>query len=188
MSSSKLSKSIRRLGWQGPSSLLGGRLRSADPAAAEGAGRQGVRGDEGATLVEMAIVCSVLMAMLFGIFEISMALFSYHFVSAAAREATRFAIVRGANCTTNVNTSYCSPYSGNTTTGADGSDIANYVKNLGYPFATQVTTTTTWLTAGAGAKGKNTRTACRRPPRKIPPNPQQGTETDTFSLSLPFLR
>jgi Flp pilus assembly protein TadG len=36
--------------------------------------------------------------LIFGVIDFGRALYSYHFVSHAAREATRFAIVRGANC------------------------------------------------------------------------------------------
>src|SRR6476659_7718911 len=59
------------------------------------------RGEEGGSLVEMALVCAfVVIPMLFGIIEVSLALYSYNFVTDAAREATRYAIVRGPeSCT-----------------------------------------------------------------------------------------
>ena len=54
------------------------------------------RCEEGATLVEMALVCAfIVIPMLFGIIEVSLALYSYNFVTDAAREATRYAVVRG---------------------------------------------------------------------------------------------
>ena len=46
--------------------------------------------------MEMALICAfVVIPTLFGIIEVSLALYSYNFVTDAAREATRYAIVRG---------------------------------------------------------------------------------------------
>jgi len=47
--------------------------------------------DTGSAIVEMALSSSVLFAMFFGMFEMSMASYTYHYVSDAAREdhATR---------------------------------------------------------------------------------------------------
>ena len=116
-------------------------------------------GEEGGSLVEMALASAGVLAMLFGIFELSMALYSYHFVSEAAREASRFAMVRGSQCAANFTASYCSPTDAQTT-GADGGDIAKYVNSLGYPFANKLTTSTTWLSSGQDAKGNEIWTSC----------------------------
>jgi Flp pilus assembly protein TadG len=53
----------------------------------------------GSTLVEFGLVAIILLSLLFGIIDFSRALYAYHFVANAAREATRFAIVRGGTCT-----------------------------------------------------------------------------------------
>jgi hypothetical protein len=50
----------------------------------------------GSSLVELAFVLVFLLTVLFGIIDFSRALYTYHFVSNAAREATRWASVRGA--------------------------------------------------------------------------------------------
>jgi Flp pilus assembly protein TadG len=60
--------------------------------------RRFVHCDEGSNVVKMAVVSPVLFAMLFGIVEISLALYTYNYVSDAAREGTRYAIVRGSSC------------------------------------------------------------------------------------------
>jgi Flp pilus assembly protein TadG len=58
---------------------------------------RGRKGEEGATLVEMALVTAfVYLPMLFFIFEISYAIYAYNFVSLMSREASRYASVRGA--------------------------------------------------------------------------------------------
>jgi Flp pilus assembly protein TadG len=52
----------------------------------------------GSTLVEFAFLIPILFALVFGIIDFGRALYSYHFVSNAAREATRWASVRGRDC------------------------------------------------------------------------------------------
>lgn len=61
-------------------------------------GRKGRRMERGSTLVEFALVLIVLLLMMFGIMDFARALYTYHFVANVAREGTRYAIVRGANC------------------------------------------------------------------------------------------
>lgn len=53
-----------------------------------------------ATLVEFAFVLPVLLLFVFGIIEFSSAAYAFHFVSNAAREATRYASVRGSTYAT----------------------------------------------------------------------------------------
>jgi Flp pilus assembly protein TadG len=54
-------------------------------------------GENGATLFETAVSLTLLMIFLVGIIEISWALYSYHYIADAAREGTRYAIVRGSD-------------------------------------------------------------------------------------------
>lgn len=94
--------------------------------------------DTGSALVEMALSSSVLFAMFFGMFQISMASYAYHYVSDAAREGSRYAIVRGStSCANEATLSGC---------GASASTIAAYVKGLGYPGidSANMTVTTTY--------------------------------------------
>ena len=53
------------------------------------------RSERGSTLIEFGLVITVLLLFLFGIIDFGRALYAYHFVGNAARQATRFAIVRG---------------------------------------------------------------------------------------------
>ena len=57
-----------------------------------------VSGGDGSNLLEYAIIFIVLMMMIFGIAGFGQLLYSYHFVSHAAREAARFAMVNGQTC------------------------------------------------------------------------------------------
>ncbi|MBB6142653.1 Flp pilus assembly protein TadG [Silvibacterium bohemicum] len=63
------------------------------------------RNESGSELVEFALALSVVLACVFGIIDGSRAVFAEHYVVNAAREATRYAMVRGSSwngtaCTT----------------------------------------------------------------------------------------
>ena len=49
-------------------------------------------------MVEMALSMIILLTILFGLIEMCLALYTYHFVSDAAREGSRYAIVHGSTC------------------------------------------------------------------------------------------
>jgi Flp pilus assembly protein TadG len=81
--------------------------------------------ERGANMVESAIATAVVMMLLFGVFDFSLAFYTYHYVSDAAREGSRWAMVRGSkSCAQTPNLSDC---------GATADEIAAYVKGLGYP-------------------------------------------------------
>jgi Flp pilus assembly protein TadG len=96
-----------------------------------------VRSERGATLVESALVIILLLTLLFGIIAFGHALYTYHFVSHAAREATRWASVRGYTCPVGV-LDACQ---------AQPSDVQTYVKNVSGMGLdpTRITVNTTWL-------------------------------------------
>lgn len=101
-------------------------------------------GEDGNTMVEMALSALLLLCFIFGVMEICLALYTYHNISEAAREATRFAIVRGSSCT-----------SWSTACPASDTDIETYVQNLGYPGIdpdpSKLTVTPTWSAYPNGA-------------------------------------
>ena len=70
--------------------------------------------DRGASVLEFGLVVLVFYAFVFGVVDFGRAVYSYHFVSYAAREATRYAIVHGAE----------------SSDPATATDIAQYVKNI----------------------------------------------------------
>jgi Flp pilus assembly protein TadG len=74
--------------------------------------------ERGSSLVEYAVIFMIFITMLLGIADFSRALYAYHFVSSQAREATRYAIVRG-----------CSPTSPECPSQAKASDIQTFVQN-----------------------------------------------------------
>jgi Flp pilus assembly protein TadG len=148
------------------------------------AGRRGTcgrwRGEAGQTLVETALSISVLLAVLFGVLETSMLVYTYHFISDAAREGTRYAMVRGSTFTTDCTApglANCIAQGGNNT-----GDIATYIKGLGFPGISNsnITVNSTWLSsAGAACGAADT---C-----KAPGNIAKITVTYNFPFSVPFV-
>ncbi len=142
-------------------------------------GCPGVLGEEGATIVEMAICSSVLFALLFGVIGLCMAFYSSNFVSYAARDATRWAIVRGStSCSNTPNLTNCN---------ATSAQIQTYVQNLGYPGITSANlhATTTWLTASATQP--TTWSVCSTGTCNVPGNEVEIEVTYAVPIAVPFV-
>jgi hypothetical protein len=76
-------------------------------------------GERGSAIIEFAYTLVISFVLIFAIIDFGRALYSYHFVSEAAREGTRFASVRGALCSNSANP--CP---------AQADDIVAFVKTL----------------------------------------------------------
>jgi Flp pilus assembly protein TadG len=124
-------------------------LRSRFYAGCAATGFRPLKGEAGGALVEYALIFMVFMTMLLGIFDFCRALYAYHFVSNAAREATRWAAVNGNACGGD---SSCNGVYGMNSGPASQTDIQNYVKNhapLGID-PTKLTTTPSWPVQAKG--------------------------------------
>lgn len=120
----------------------------------------------------MALTMIILLTILFGLIEMCLALYSYHFVSDAAREGTRFAIVRGSACA-------APGYECNAT----APQIQTYVKGLGFPGInpSNMTVTTTWSAYPAGA-------VCASPACNDPGDLVTVKVSYNFPLAIPFVK
>lgn len=137
-----------------------------------------IRGDEGASVLEFALVSTVFFALLIGCFEMLLALYTFHFVSDAAREASRYAIVRGStSCTNTPNLTNCN---------ATAAQIQTYIRSLTYPGITpnSLSVTTTWLAASSTTP--TTWSACAGS-CNAPGNGVKVVVTYPFSFSVPFV-
>ncbi|WP_348262790.1 pilus assembly protein [Telmatobacter sp. DSM 110680] len=135
--------------------------------------------DQGSALVEMALVSSLLLAMLFGIFQVSIALYAYNYVNDAAREGARWAIVRGSQCSTNTpNLDHC---------GASSADIQTYVRSLGFPYSGSLTASATWCTATT-TSGVTTWSAQPCSGTKDPGNMVSVAVSLSYPLNIPFIK
>lgn len=132
-------ESGRTLWKRGSLRSLLGRLKSSPRREGARKGRWGIFREDGANLVEMALACTVFFAMLFGIIEFCLVFNCFNFVAEAAREATRYAVIRGSDsCLPNTSFPNCDLNS--TTAGA----LQTYVQGLGYPFAQSMTVSANW--------------------------------------------
>ncbi len=88
-----------------------------------------LNGEDGSTLVEFAFVFMILVTMILGISGFTRALYVYHFVSGAARQATHWAAVNGANCGA-LGDNSCNGTGGMNSGPASGMDVQNYVSSM----------------------------------------------------------
>jgi Flp pilus assembly protein TadG len=132
------------------------------------------RSEHGSSLVETALSLTILLSVALGVMEMSLALYTYHFISDAAREGTRFAIVRGSSCAANAGLASACP--------AAGTDVQSYVRGLGFPGINPslMTVTTTWPTTGTSCAPSVT-------PCNNPGNLVKVTVSYQYPLSIPFL-
>jgi Flp pilus assembly protein TadG len=138
--------------------------------------------EEGSVIMETAMSIMILLTFMFGVIETGFALYSYHFISEAAREGTRYAIVRGSTAGT-LNCSAPGPPTCKAQGGNDIGDIATYVKNLGFPGINpnNMTVKSAW---SAYAKG----TSCPATgPCNSPGNLITITVIYNFPLTVPFI-
>jgi Flp pilus assembly protein TadG len=132
-------------------------------------------GEAGQSAVEFALIFAALFSLLFGILELCLAGYTYHYVSEAAREGTRYALVRGSACT------------GMPDCNATAAQIGTYVKGRGYPGINApiyMTVTTYWLSPTAGSPP--TWSSCSTSPCNIPGNMVQVTVLYAYPLGIPF--
>lgn len=114
-----------------------------------------LRGNRGGTLVETAFSIALLLTLLIGFIEACLMVYTYHFISNAAREGTRYAIVRGNTWSqTPWDAGACAAYN-NAGCIATGQNIQDYVKSLVFPgiSTSDITVTPTWYFVPGGASG-----------------------------------
>jgi Flp pilus assembly protein TadG len=133
--------------------------------------RRTLRADRGSSIVEFAMASIILFTLVFGVMAICLALYSYNVVSEAAREATRYAIVRGSACNSF------------TDCNVDQTGLQTYVQGIGFPGITPSSLTVTASAISAtGAICTPTLKPCNNPG-----NPVKVTVTYTFPLVIPFV-
>jgi Flp pilus assembly protein TadG len=103
--------------------------------------------DRGVNSVEFALVLTIILGpLLFGIMDMTRALYAYHFVSNAAREACRYAQVRGATFSAKGACATTTAY----TCDATAANITSYVQSI-VPLGIQVSSTSTPAACPAAA-------------------------------------
>lgn len=133
--------------------------------------------DSGSGVLEFALAAIVLLTIIFGVMDASRAMYADHYVSNAAREATRYAMVRGQDfsgtaCATAASYSCMA-------TSADITNFVNSITPLGFT-ANNLSVASSW--SGTALNGS----VCTAS------NPAQGCVVNvqvsyTFNFVLPFL-
>jgi Flp pilus assembly protein TadG len=161
-------------GWQGGSSRPGP-LRTTGRRETVRQVRGRLCGDQGQSLYEFAWIIGILFMLLLGIIGLGLAGYTYHYVSEAAREGTRYAIVRGASC------------AGMPDCNASANQISTYVKGLGYGGInpTNMTVTTTWWSPSVIAPSP-VWSICGAGTCNAPGNMVEVNVTYAYPLDIPF--
>jgi Flp pilus assembly protein TadG len=105
-------------------------------------------------MVEFALVLVGFLTLLFGLLDFGRALYVYNYVSYAARDGVRYAMVRGASCTT---------FTTDCPTKLDGSGVTNYLETTVLPPGinpSALTVTTTWPGGNPGCTGAPNNPGC----------------------------
>jgi Flp pilus assembly protein TadG len=123
-----------------------------------------LRAEAGSSIVEFALASVILFTLVFGVMAICLALYSYNVVSEAAREATRYAIVRGSACNSFPNCKVTSD------------QLNTYVRGLGFPLINVNPLSPTLTAVASWPNGNNN-----------PQSPVQVTVTYKFPLAIPFM-
>ena len=133
-------------------------------------------GESGSAMVEFALSAVALLTVSIGILAVSLASYSYSFVSSAARDATRYAIVLGST----LKTDCTAP--GYATCVAQPDDIAEYVQQEAFPGIdpSNIVVSATWLNADGTACGTND--TC-----KVPGNFVNVKVSYPYVLTVPFM-
>lgn len=137
--------------------------------------------ESGASAVEMALSATIFLCLLFGMFESFVALYSYHYVSYAAREATRYAIVRGSDCSSDSTTM--------TNCNATPAEIQQFVYDLNLPGINvdNLTVATNWYVSNGTSPETWSTTACTATSGcNAPGNQVRVTVTYNNPLTIPF--
>jgi len=141
-------------------------------------GLRKLKGGDGNNLIEYALVFMFFMSMVLGIVDFSRALYTYHFLSNVAREATRYAAVRGSTCNDDSSCSAATPDTGPAAPG--NTVIQDYVKTIVPPGVNpnppDLTTTPSWPGTGACAGLNN------------PGCPVEVQVSYQFHFVVPFIR
>lgn len=135
--------------------------------------------EQGAALVEFALSLTILLTLVFGILGWSFGLYFYNALNEAAREATRYAAVRGNDWGT-----ACASYSSYDCTATEA-NIVSYIENFGPPGINADTLGAKGVSV-AWAKGPN-ESACNATDCNGMGDQVTVTVSYTFDFPIPFI-
>lgn len=144
--------------------------------------RRIIRKEDGANLVEMGLSMIVFMPFFFAVIQFSYGLYVYNYVGEAAREATRWAAVRGSTCYRDLGSSFCP------SNGSSAANIQSYVQGMGFPGMNKssITVSTNWYSASSGTPRTWSLCSSGIPTCNKPGNQVQVAVSYPVPLPIPF--
>ncbi|MGH9586703.1 MAG: TadE/TadG family type IV pilus assembly protein [Acidobacteriaceae bacterium] len=144
---------------------------------------QRLRSETGASLVETAISISILLVLLIGIIEACLAVYTYHFIANAAREGTRYAIVRGNTWSEPPwDAGACAAYTDSACIASE-QNVKDYVTSLAFPGISKNNINVAPATFSAlGSSAPCSYTTCNAAGDVV-----KVTVTYTFPFDIPFM-
>jgi Flp pilus assembly protein TadG len=85
--------------------------------------RSFAQNENGESLVAFALTLPIMFGFIFGLLQVSMAFYTYEYISELAREGTRYAIVHGADCVA----------AGGSSCTVTSTGVQSYVAGIGLP-------------------------------------------------------
>jgi Flp pilus assembly protein TadG len=127
-------------------------------------------GEDGQTLIEMAITLPIMFALIFCFMELCLVFYTYDMISESAREGAQYAMLRSTDCVTN-NAGVSVPCT------ATSTQVNTYVSHLGWPNIAggTITPATTYIQVSPNAAGN------------IPGNYVNVAVTYVFPIKMPFV-
>jgi Flp pilus assembly protein TadG len=127
-------------------------------------------GEDGQTLIEMAITLPIMFALIFCFMELCLVFYTYDMISESAREGAQYAMLRSTDCVTN-NAGVSVPCT------ATSTQVNTYVSHLGWPNIAggTITPATTYVQVSPNAAGN------------IPGNYVNVAVTYVFPIKMPFV-
>jgi Flp pilus assembly protein TadG len=127
-------------------------------------------GEDGQTLIEMAITLPIMFALIFCFMELCLVFYTYDMISESAREGAQYAMLRSTDCVTN-NAGVSVPGT------ATSTQVNTYVSHLGWPNIAggTITPATTYVQVSPNAAGN------------IPGNYVNVAVTYVFPIKMPFV-
>jgi len=106
-----------------------------------------LRCEQGSSLVEMALSITILIVLILGLVQFSMAVYAYNMVSEAAREATRYAAIRGTKSCEYATSTFpdCNLGPDSSGTASATTALQNYIKNRNFPLSGNVQVVANWF-------------------------------------------
>lgn len=154
---------------------LGSRGRRKWPLSAL---RRPFTGDSGTSMVEFAVSVPILFMVLLGFIQLCLALYSNFCINEAARDAARWAAVRGStSCTDAPGMSGCN---------ATSAQIQSYAQNIGYPgiIPNEMSVSASWLSNSGTTPA--TWSTCAGSNCNKPGNAVQVVVSYPFLFQIPF--